>query len=121
PALLRRSEIACIGFGTARQSGDVEHAIGFLARRSRAGKAHKRPNNDVLEHAHRLETFDDLERTRDAELAAQSRRLTRNVSTLKTDVAGCWAIGAGNKIEQGRLAGAVRADQPQNLAFVDAD
>ena len=49
------------------------------------------------------------------------RRQARDVVPLEADAAGCRLVDAADEIEDRRLAGAVRADDREDLALVDAE
>src|SRR5205085_1607816 len=62
-----------------------------------------------------------LERARDPALRDQVRGETDDALTLEPDVAGVGPVDPGHEIEDGRLAGAVRPDQADDLALADLD
>ena len=68
-------------------------------------------NRNVLTHAKAREGPGDLERPRDPALCADVRRLAGNVFAPEADRSARRRLEAGDKSEQGRLAGAVRPDQ----------
>src|SRR5215472_16751504 len=78
------------------------------------------PGHDVVEHAHALEQGDVLERARDAEGGHVGRRQMRAVAALERDRALVGVIEAADGVEQGGLAGAIRADDRHDLAALDA-
>jgi hypothetical protein len=58
---------------------------------------------------------------RDSELGGVVRRLQSHRSPLPCRGAGVRWLGSGNGLDQGRLAGAVVADQADDLAAVDLE
>ena len=91
--------------------------------RERAGAAAQmRAERDVLEHGHVGHQLDVLEGARDA--AARRRPAAAAPSTLLAehrDVAAGRRQHAGDQVEGRALAGAVRADQPDDLARADVE
>src|SRR5690606_20513629 len=75
----------------------------------------------VVEHGRHVEEFDVLEGARDAEAGNAVRRHLRDVLALEADTAGCRLIDAAYEVEDRRLAGAVRTDDREDLALVDAE
>src|SRR5690242_6325853 len=84
-----------------------------LAAPERGGDHH------VLEHGHATERLWDLERPREAKAAAPRRRQARDVAPREDDASRIGRDGAGHDAEQSRLAGAVRPDDAERLAFVE--
>src|SRR6202035_687333 len=66
---------------------------------------------------------DVLERARDAKLGGSIWLGARDVATFEDNPARGRHVHAGDAVEQGRLAGAVRADQREDLALrhIEAD
>src|SRR5262249_3000250 len=79
------------------------------------------PHEDVLERRHLLEQADVLERTTDAALRRRVRRLAADVLTVEDDPAGRRLVDAGDHVEEGRLAGPVRADQTEDRTGGDRE
>src|SRR5205085_3218202 len=71
----------------------------------------------VLERRQEREDARDLERAADALARAEERRLVRDLDAVEHDRARRRPVDAGEEVEQRRLAGAVRADDPEKLAF----
>src|SRR5207248_8026877 len=76
---------------------------------------------DVLEHRHAREELDVLERPRDAPADDPVGRRSQQALAGEGDLARIRAVQAGDQVEERRLAGAVRADQPGNLALLDRE
>src|SRR5207302_1529837 len=81
---------------------------------------HEPARHDVVEHAHALEQGDVLERARDAEGRDVRRRQVRAIPSLERDPAFVRVIEPADGVEQGRLAGAVGADDRHDLPPRDA-
>jgi hypothetical protein len=75
----------------------------------------------VLERRHVLEEADVLERPADAALGDRVRRHTGHVLAVEDDLAGGGLVHAREHVEERRLAGAVRADQADDLAPRDRE
>jgi hypothetical protein len=71
---------------------------------------------DVLADAERQEGLRHLEGAVDAEMHEAMRRQARDRPALEIDLAGLRPIEAGDDVDARRLAGAVRADEAENLA-----
>src|SRR6185437_10418822 len=76
---------------------------------------------DVFEDRHVLERRRHLEGAPDAEARMRFRRESRHVGAIKHDTAGRRLEIARDAVEEGRLAGAVRADQADDLAGLDCE
>ena len=72
----------------------------------------------LCEHAHVLERRRHLKGAADAGARVRFRRRPRHVGAVEEDRARGRHGFAGEAIEEGRFAGAVRADQPDDLALV---
>ena len=77
-----------------------------------------RADEHVLEHGHRREELDVLERARDAELDDAARRRVQERLAVEDDVARVEPVEPRDHVERRRLAGAVRADQAEDRAFL---
>ena len=60
-------------------------------------------------------------RPRNTSAAAILERELSDILTAKRHGSGAGLVGAGQNIEQSRLAGAVRADDADRLAFADGE
>jgi hypothetical protein len=78
-------------------------------------------DHGVLEDVQLLEGTGRLEDRGETRFGAPMSCPTRDVSTLDADASGVDPQESGDAPEQGRLAGAVRADQTRQRATVDAD
>ena len=77
-------------------------------------------DHHVLEGGHLAEQTDVLERPRDARARVIALRLNPARSlALERDHPARERVHAGDGVEDGRLARAVRADEPEDLALVD--
>src|SRR5205085_1046654 len=72
---------------------------------------------DVLAHGHRVEELDVLERARDAAPDDPVRRRAEEAPAGQAELAGVGPVEAGDNVEERRLAGAVRPDQPDDLVL----
>ncbi len=78
-------------------------------------------DEDVLEHGHLLEQRDVLERPRDPEADDLVRPNLRQILSLEDDASLVRPVQACDQVEERCLAGAVRADQPADLASVERE
>src|SRR6185295_14410666 len=85
-----------------------------LARVREQGDLHVLQRAQIVEHAR------DLEGAPDAVAREQMRRLAGDVAALEDDAPGVRAKQARDRIEEGALAGAVRADDGAEIALGDA-
>ena len=76
---------------------------------------------EVLEHGGVLEQLDVLERPRDAAPGHLVRRHPRDVLPVEDQAARAWIVDPRDQIEDGRLAGAVGADDREDLARLDLE
>ena len=79
------------------------------------------PTMHVLEHGHRLEQLDVLERARDAGLGDDVRRLRGDVAPVEHDLTRRRLVEAGHAVEERRLAGAVGADDRDDRLVRDGE
>src|SRR5207253_9037789 len=75
----------------------------------------------VVEDAHAPEQGDVLERARDPQLGPLMRFQTRDVAAAEHDPSAGRRVDAADAIENARLAGAVGADDGEELAGVDLE
>ena len=73
----------------------------------------------VVEDRQVVEEADVLERSRDARLVDVHHALAGGVLAFKEDLAAGGLVDLGQEVEDGRLAGAVGADQADDLVVVD--
>ena len=96
----------------------LEHLDAALVARALAHAAGVRGAHEhVLEHAHVRERLGDLVGAAQAQAADVLPRRVRDVLALELDPARVGPIHAGDEVEEGRLAGAVRPDDAQRFAF----
>src|SRR6266480_2318746 len=84
-------------------------------------QARVHPDEHVLERRHLWEEADVLERAADTELRDRVWRLVGDVDAVEDDHARRRAVEAGEHVEEGRLAGPVRADQADDRALRDRE
>src|SRR5262249_17655882 len=104
-----------------RKAREVEHLVRLAASVAYVGGSDQAAYDNVVDHAHGLKAFHDLEGTADAAVAAFRRRQSRDVLAVEEDRAFGRPVDAGNQVEQRRLAGAVRTDQAHDLAACNRD
>ena len=78
-------------------------------------------NDQVVQHRGLLEQVRSLERPPDAEPGHAVAAHPRNVVAVDQDPPGAGLVNAGNQVEKGALAGAVRADDGVDLARFELD
>jgi hypothetical protein len=76
---------------------------------------------DVVKHRQIGKQCDVLEGTADADLGDPVWRPRQDALALHQDVAGTRLVEPAQAIEQRRLAGAVRPDQPEDLPLVHVE
>jgi hypothetical protein len=89
---------------------------------SRFASSHPRPDCahlDVLENREALKEAHVLKGTNDAAPRTPVRRQARHVGTAEADPAVRWTLEAAQRVDERRLAGAIRPDQPEDLPLVD--
>ena len=108
--------------GSPEAGRSARSSISTYSRTSRdagpGAPARVRSDEDVLEHRHRREELDVLERSRDAAPDDPVRRRAEQALAVERDLAGLRAVEASDHVEGSRLAGAVRADQAGDLALL---
>src|SRR5581483_3675633 len=82
-----------------------------------AAQARVHADEHVLERGHVLEEADVLERPPDPALRDGVRGLPRDVLSVEDHPPGGRLVDAGEHVEEGRLPGAVRADQADDRAL----
>src|SRR5438552_17757994 len=80
-----------------------------------------RADQDVLHHAEIAEDTAKLKRAREAIARDLLRRIAGDGLPVQTDLPGIRPVEPGNQIEQGGLAGAVRADDADQIAFGEVE
>src|SRR6267142_1679414 len=134
PSLLAIGQVAGVLVGVAFDADEAQElhcALGhpfLLASRERCPEhgvpelgfhPHMLAHLHVVHRAHVLEQADVLKRTGDAQLRGAVGLGTRDVAAFEDDLASCGHVHAGDAVEQGGLAGAVRSDQGKDLALRD--
>jgi hypothetical protein len=79
------------------------------------------PDQDVLEHGHRPEELDVLERARDALTDDRVRCRAEDRLPVELHAPRVRLVEPRDDVERGRLAGAVRPDEARDLAFLDVE
>ena len=101
----------------ASSPSTLEQLVGARAAPRAAARADaERRDLDVLAHGQPAERVAVLERPREPVPAAPVRRPARDVAALELDGARRRPVEAAEHVDERRLAGAVRADQPDDLA-----
>ena len=100
----------------APQAEQVEQLGGACGRPARPDADAERRDLDVLAHRERRERVRVLERPRETGAAAAVRGPAGDVSALELDPALRRPVEAAQDVHERRLAGAVRADQADDLA-----
>ena len=90
-------------------------------RRPDGAQPRMRADQDVLHHAEIAEDTAKLERARDATGRQFLRRKTGDDLPIETDLAGIGPVEPGHEIEQRGLAGAVRADDADQIALGEVE
>jgi len=98
----------------------LEHHQSLFAAAPLREGAHLRvgPDEQVFEHRHVLEEHDVLEGARDSQSHDPVRRRPNQVLAVEEDAAAVRAIQPRDQIEERRLSGTVRPDQPDDLSFL---
>src|SRR5690606_32570722 len=78
-------------------------------------------HHDVVEHAHAAEQGEVLKGACDAERRHLMGPDAGNVLSFEDDLAAVRGIKASDSVDDGRLAGAVRANETENFALFDAE
>ena len=109
------SPVARLGIGTG--------GVGQAQRRGEkaAARAAVAPDHHVLEHAHRAEQREVLERAPDAERGDAMARDAKQRAAGEGDVAALARVKPRNAVEERGLAGTVRADQADDASGRDVE
>src|SRR5882672_8214496 len=86
-----------------------------------AGLAEITGQRHILEHRQPVGRPRNLKGAADAAVDDPVRRQSRDLGTGEFDRARRWPQRAGEHVEDRALAGAVRADQAENLALIDLE
>jgi hypothetical protein len=81
---------------------------------SRAGR---KPNR--IEHSHAAEKLRQLKRSRDAHRGVEVRRVSAHPLPANPELSAVRGEVAGQQVDERRLAGAIRADQPDQITLGD--
>src|SRR6185312_445608 len=116
----RAAELIGALAGLCAHADLIEAGPRFLARlrepRARAAAAaEQRADGDVVEHREPGERPHDLEGAADAEMGAAKCRQALDAPALEDDLAGRRCERAADEAHERRLAGAVRADEAEDL------
>jgi hypothetical protein len=74
-------------------------------------------HQDVFDDSHISEQADILERARDAAFCDLIGAQANQGSAIELNVALLWPVNPGHGVEEGRLAGTIRTNDADNLAF----
>ena len=99
----------------------LQHGIGRVPGLGRFGVADIGPHHHVLQHGEVAEGLADLIGPADAHLAHLVRLGVVDELAVIVELALGHGQGAGEHVEQGGLAGAVGADEAQDLIFMEDD
>src|SRR6185437_12883380 len=102
--------------GVAGEPEPFEQRVGPPGRLARPRADAERGHLDVLAHRQVAEPTGMLERPREPVAAAAVRRPARDVTLVELHRAAVRTVEAAEDVDERRLAGAVRADQPDDLA-----
>ena len=80
-----------------------------------------RADEHVFEHGHVVEEDDVLEGARDPQPRDRVRTRSSQVLALEENAAGVGAVEPRDEIEERRLPGPVRSDQPDDLALLQLE
>src|SRR5688572_10358465 len=92
-----------------------------LPREEIRAEARMSPHHHVLQHRHAAERPVVLEGAHDAQARDAVRRQAEDRLAGKADLALVGGVGAGDDVEGGGLAGAIRADHAEDLAFAQVE
>ena len=113
----RRAASAAAGIvGVAAEPEQPEQLVGARAARARPGADAERRHLDVLAHRQVAERVAVLERARETVPGPPVRRPARDVAVAERDPALVRPVEPAEHVDERRLAGAVRADQADDLA-----
>src|SRR4051794_24811160 len=117
-AARHRPALLALALLQAREQG--VHAVEVLADALRVA-ARERAHLEVLEHGHAREDPPALGRLRDPDLGHGVARQALDLRAVEHDPSGARRHDAGDRPQRRRLAGAVRADQRDDLTLVDLE
>ena len=121
--LLRHVQLPGGELGLLREPERGEHLLGDRRRRAQRQvlAAEARADGDVREAAEVVERPHDLVCARDPAARDLERPQPGDVLALERDAPGPRPVDAVDRVEERRLARAVRADEPQDRALLDAE
>jgi hypothetical protein len=106
--------------GARPEAGEFEQCPRLLACRFEimlaASEAKQRADRDVLKHGEPWKRFGHLKGAADAAMRARVRRQAIDLFAVEKQAAVVGEDRAADEADEGRFAGAVRADQPEHLA-----
>jgi ATP-binding cassette, subfamily B, bacterial len=100
------------------EAGESQDLLGALPHQAAPRAAQEGPGHDVLQHRHVGDDLHDLEGPGDPQLADPVRAGVGDIPTAEEDPAAIHSVEAGDAVEQGALAGAVRPDDAHDLSLV---
>ena len=95
-----------------RRSGEVEAVLPEAAR----AEPRSSRDDEMVTHGHAAEQLDPLERPAEPEARPPVHRVARDVRTVERHAAPVRVQHAEQAVEERRLAGAVRSDEPDGLS-----
>src|SRR6185437_6387217 len=116
-----RAEAALAEMRLLLEAGHLDHVQRTVARLAAPGMAQEGADHHVLEDGHVLEGRRHLEGAADAEPFMLLRGRVGHIAAIEQDAAARRPEIAGDAIEEGRFAGAVGADEADDLAFGDGE
>ena len=116
PLPLAGRELAGEGGGLVAEAHELEAAVGLRAGGPGGRGAQEGAHHHVLPHGHAAEGAELLEGAADAATVDLIGPEARDGLAGEADVAAVGPVEAGDDVEERRLAGAVRPDDPHDLA-----
>ena len=113
---IRDQAVSVTAASCAPHPGQAQRVGDEIAAAARVGA-----DPHVVEHGLRAEQRQVLEGAADADLGDAMRRPVEQRAPLEQDVAAIGGVEPADAVEQRRLAGAVRPDEPEDLAGLDRE
>src|SRR5690606_10693586 len=104
--------------GPCVQLDELQHIASRATGLLRFERAQKRADDDIVDDIHGIEATHDLECAGDTARATHGRSKRSNVVSLERDRPGRRQERPGDDVEECGFAGAVRANQTYDLAFL---
>ena len=119
PLAAGRAERTGALVGEWLKAGELDDLARVHERVAAMRMAQERADHHVVEHGHVLEGRRHLERAADAKPRVPFRRGARDILPREKNLPGARRHVAGQAIEKRRLAGAIRADQADDLVILN--